>query len=68
MTSTRINLSPSFFSDREIPLVEHGPLAAVAFRYPSGVCGLRLRTSAASWCCCPSRASRSGRRLSMGAT
>jgi hypothetical protein len=39
----KINLSPSFFSEKERPLVEHGSLSAFAFRYDSGVCALRLR-------------------------
>jgi len=43
MSPTRIFLAPSLFGDREQVLVEHGPLSAVAFRYPSGVAGLRLR-------------------------
>ena len=43
MTETRLFLSPSFFTDREQVLVEHGPLRAVAFRYPSGVPALRLQ-------------------------
>jgi hypothetical protein len=43
MHHTRIYLSPEFFSDREQALVDHGPLSAEAFRFPSGVAGLRLR-------------------------
>jgi hypothetical protein len=31
-----------FFTEREKTLVEHGSLAAAAFRFDSGVCGLRL--------------------------
>jgi hypothetical protein len=42
MSETRLYLSPSFFSEREQVLVEHGPLTAAAFRYASGVCGLRI--------------------------
>ncbi|HLE15309.1 MAG TPA: DUF4432 family protein [Anaerolineales bacterium] len=38
----RVHLSPGFFSEREQILLESGPLSAAAFRYPSGVCGLRL--------------------------
>jgi hypothetical protein len=43
MTETRLYLSPSAFTEREQVLVEHGPLRAAAFRYPSGVAGLRLQ-------------------------
>ncbi len=43
MPETRIFLSPSFFSEREQVLAEHGPLRAAAFRYPSGVPALRLQ-------------------------
>ncbi len=43
MTETRLFLSPSFFSDREQVLIEHGPLRAAAFRYPSGVPALRIQ-------------------------
>lgn len=43
MPHTRIYLSSLFFTDREQNLVEFGPLSAAAFRYPSGVAGLRLR-------------------------
>ncbi len=43
MIETRLYLFPSFFTDREQVLAEHGPLRAVAFRYPSGVPALRLQ-------------------------
>lgn len=43
MTETRLYLSPSVFTEREQSLVEHGPLVASAFRYPSGALALRLR-------------------------
>ncbi|MCX6031703.1 MAG: DUF4432 family protein [Chloroflexi bacterium] len=43
MSQTLIHLVPAAFSDRERPLVEHGPLTASAFRFDSGVCGLRLK-------------------------
>jgi hypothetical protein len=42
MSETRLYLSPSFFSEREQVLVEHGPLTATGFRFPSGVVGLRI--------------------------
>ena len=43
MSETIIHLTPSFFTERERPLVEHGPLVASVFRYESGVAALRLR-------------------------
>lgn len=43
MTETIFHLTPSFFSERERVLVEHGSLTASAFRYDSGVCALRLK-------------------------
>lgn len=42
MTDTRLFLSPSFFGEREQVLVEHGPLSASTFRFPTGVLGLRM--------------------------
>jgi hypothetical protein len=39
---TKINLAPEFFSEHEKTLVEFGTLSASAFRFASGVCGLRL--------------------------
>lgn len=39
---TRINLTPAMFGEQEMLLVEDGPLAATTFRFPTGVCGLRL--------------------------
>ena len=43
MAETRFFLNPSFFTDHEQVLVEHGPLVASTFRYPSGVCALRIK-------------------------
>ncbi len=43
MSQTLIHLAPAAFSERERLLVEHGPLTASAFRFESGVCGLRLK-------------------------
>ncbi len=40
--ATQINLVPEQFGERERVVATHGPLAATAFRYSSGVCGLRL--------------------------
>ena len=42
MTDTKIFLSPASFLDRETPIVEFGALSAFAFRFPGGVCGLRI--------------------------
>jgi len=42
-SETVINLNPQFFSEREKILVEHGSLSASAFRFESGVLGLRLK-------------------------
>jgi hypothetical protein len=39
---TIINLTPRFFGEKEMPLVNCGSLAASTFRFDSGVCGLRL--------------------------
>ena len=39
---TIVHLAPQCFTEREKTLVEHGALAAAAFRFDSGVCGLRL--------------------------
>ena len=43
MSQTKIYLSPAMFGEMEKPLVESGPLSASAFRFPGGVCGLRLK-------------------------
>lgn len=40
---TVIHLAQQFFGERERVLVEHGSLSASAFRFDSGVCGLRLK-------------------------
>lgn len=42
-SQTTIHLISQSFTERERPLVEHGSLAASAFRYESGVCALRLK-------------------------
>lgn len=41
---TQLKLVPAQFGERERPLANFGPLSATAFRYPSGVCGLRLES------------------------
>ncbi len=42
MPEARIRLRPEQFSEEEQTLAEWGPLTATAFRFSSGVCGLRL--------------------------
>lgn len=42
MAATSIHLSPSMFSATDCVLVEHGRLSASIFKWPSGVCGVRL--------------------------
>ncbi len=42
-SETTIHLSPDLFQEREKTLVESGPLSVSAFRFDSGVCGLRLQ-------------------------
>jgi hypothetical protein len=43
MSQTTIYLQPAFFEGKERTLVEAGPLSASAFRFDSGVAGLRLQ-------------------------
>lgn len=43
MELTRVNFKPSFFGDRPLELLRDGELSATAFRYETGVCGLRIR-------------------------
>lgn len=43
MQQTRFNLSPAHFTGQEQVLIEHGPLKAIIFQYPSGVCALRFQ-------------------------
>ena len=43
MTETLIHVTPAFFSEHERTIVEFGSLSASAFRYETGVCGLRLK-------------------------
>lgn len=43
MTETTLHLVPSFFSERERVLLQHGALTASAFCYDSGVAALRLQ-------------------------
>ena len=39
---TTLYLQPEFFGEQEKLLVRHATLSAYAFRYPTGVCALRL--------------------------
>ena len=43
MTLTTLHLTPQQFTAIETPLIECGALSASLFRYPGGVCALRLR-------------------------
>jgi hypothetical protein len=43
MDQIKFNLSPAMFGEAEKTLVESGELSAYAFRFPGGVCGLRLK-------------------------
>jgi hypothetical protein len=42
MMATTIHIRPEFFLEREKALVESGSLSASAFRFDTGVCGIRL--------------------------
>ena len=42
MEFTRVNFKPSFFSDRPLELLCDGALKATAFKYETGVCGLKI--------------------------
>lgn len=48
MPETRFSLSPASFGEREQLLAEHGSLSAWAFRFPSGVCALRIQNEQGS--------------------
>ena len=43
MEFTRVNFKPSFFGDRPLELLCDRELRATAFRYETGVCGLRIQ-------------------------
>lgn len=43
MSEIILNLSPEVFSDKEKIIFQASPFNASVFRYPSGVCGLRMR-------------------------
>ena len=48
MALTRINFKQTFFVDRPLELVRSGELSATAFRYETGVCGLRVANESCS--------------------
>jgi hypothetical protein len=48
LSFTRVGFTQSFFSDRPIELVSDGELKATAFRYETGVAGLRVQNSRSS--------------------
>jgi hypothetical protein len=68
---TTIHLSSEQFTSHETLLAEHGELSASAFRYPSGVCALRLKNSLGELVMLPYQgqqiwdATMRGRRLTM---
>ena len=68
---TTIHITPDQFTTQETPLVQQGQLCASLFRYPSGVCGLRLRNALGDLMLLPYQgqqiwdASMRGRRLTM---
>jgi hypothetical protein len=53
MSPLTIQLYPELFAPAERTLVEHGSLAAWAFRFSSGVCGLRLKNERGELVCLP---------------
>jgi hypothetical protein len=68
---TTIHLIPSQFGEKESLLVEHGELSASTFRFPSGVCAVRLKNALGELVALPFQgqhiwdASFRGRRLTM---
>lgn len=45
MEMTRVNFRPDFFKDRPLELLCDGELRATAFRFSTGVCGLRIENA-----------------------
>ena len=43
MELTRVNFKPSLFGDRPVELLSDGEFKATAFRYETGVCGLKIQ-------------------------
>lgn len=68
---TIFHLSPDQFVRAETPLAEHGELTASIFRYPSGVCAMRMKNSLGELILLPFQgqqiwdATMRGRRLTM---
>jgi len=68
---TTLHLTPEQFTSHETTLAEHGELTASTFRYPSGVCALRLKNSLGELILLPYQgqqiwdATMRGRRLTM---
>lgn len=48
MSFTRVGFKPEFFGDRPFRLISDGELGAMAFRYESGVAGLRISNARSS--------------------
>ena len=48
MSKTRMRLRPDFFADRPLELVRCGELSATAFRYETGIAGLRVQSDRVS--------------------
>ena len=68
---TTLHLTPEQFASQETPLAELGELTASTFRYPSGVCALRLKNALGDLVLLPFQgqqiwdATMRGRRLTM---
>jgi len=52
-SETVFYISPQFFTKKEKALLESRPLSASAFRFDSGVCGLRLKNELGELVCLP---------------
>ncbi|MBQ6650890.1 MAG: hypothetical protein IJM67_06515, partial [Atopobiaceae bacterium] len=48
MATTRFRFRPEFFSDRPLELVSTGELRVTAFKYETGIPGLRVENSRSS--------------------
>lgn len=48
MSFTRVGMRPDFFADRPLELVSDGELRATAFRYETGIAGLRVENARSS--------------------
>src|SRR5450759_5376482 len=69
--TTTIHLTPAQFSEKEAVLAEQGEFTVSAFRFPSGVCALRLKNGLGELVLLPYQgqqiwdAHMNGRRLTM---